>query len=348
MNCEEARPRFDDRIDGSLGTEDLLEVDEHVARCGGCRFALADLEAALERLRDLPPLRTPDSFEEQVLARVRAERAPALRPLLPYAAALAALAGTWLATSGFFRGAIVPIRGDDLRVAGAAPPAPPLEERRRPAPPVPPSPLPEIGERGRAPEIDWAEAARQGIRFLAAASDLMARAARDAASEAPPPVPASLVREEPPAAAPAVAEEPARPRSEGRGEAPLFPAEEPAGSGGAVVVQRGNETVLFSSGPPEKEIPALLALLRDRGGKGADLALSRLVLLERELSSRGVVAGGPALEGPSLLGRVRSFFSRSAESDERSRSLEGWERWWSENRPAILRVAAAEPAWSAP
>src|SRR5262245_811098 len=285
MNCSRARGDLHGRIDGSLSAEALADLDGHLARCGPCRDALAGLESALAILRSAPLLRTPASFEGRVLDRVRAERASARRllPLHAAAVALAALAGTWLAVPR----SRPPSPPAHLPRAARLlpPPAPPVREiPDAPEPRAPVAPPPRE-ESASAPRIDWERAGREGIRFVSAAADLLASLARatprEPAEEDPLPPPATSIdppapvqRRETPPIAPAV-------------ETPARSADRSAHVGRAVIVRQGNETVLFSSGPPDKEIPALLALLRDQGGEGADLALARLALLARDLASRG-------------------------------------------------------------
>lgn len=341
MNCSQARRDLHERIDGSLGAEALADLEDHLARCGPCRAAQAGLESSLAALRGASRLRTPVSFEDQVLDRVRAERAFARRllPLHAAAVALAALAGTWLAMP---RSRPEPAPADVSLAAPVQTITRPLVE----ASPAPSEPRAAVSPAAReeapaAPRIDWEGAGREGIRFVAAAADLLASLARVAPAERAAPEPLSVL----PAAVdalPAVPDEPpatvARP-AEGPPEAPGRPAH----VGRAVIVRQGNETVLFSSGPPEKEIPALLALLRDQGGEGADLALARLALLARDLASRGIAARESAPGDPSLLERLDSIFSRAPEGDERVRVVGNWERWWGTNQPAICRAGRADP-----
>ncbi|HKB16739.1 MAG TPA: hypothetical protein VKF62_11785, partial [Planctomycetota bacterium] len=125
-------------------------------------------------------------------------------------------------------------------------------------------------------------------------------------------------------------------------ETPARSADRSAHVGRAVIVRQGNETVLFSSGPPDKEIPALLALLRDQGGEGADLALARLALLARDLASRGIAARETVPGTPSLVDRFDSLLSRTEEPDERVRVVGNWERWWGANQGAIARAGRAD------
>ncbi|MCI0588314.1 MAG: zf-HC2 domain-containing protein, partial [Planctomycetes bacterium] len=189
MNCPQARADLHERIDGSLGVQEAADLEDHLARCGSCRSAQAGLESALAILRDAPRLRTPASFEDQVLDRVRAERASARRllPLHAAAVALAALAGTWLAMP---RSRPDPAPADVSLAAPVRNTARPLVE----ASPAPPEPRAAVSPAAReeapaAPRIDWEGAGREGIRLVAAAADLLASLARAAPAERPAPQP---------------------------------------------------------------------------------------------------------------------------------------------------------------
>ncbi len=335
MNCSQARRDLHERIDGSLGAEALADLDDHLARCGSCQGALAGLESSLGILRGASPIRAPASFEETVLERVRAERASARRllPLHAAAVALAALAGTWLAMPRH-RSPSPPV---ELPPAASVSFIPSPHVGETPGPLDPRTPDPPAAPEGTrpAPGIDWEGAGREGIRFVSAAADLLASLARAAPPERPEPEPLPVLGtavDTPPSVPPG----PQAPSASTAESPPRAPAKS-ALVGRAVIVRQGNETVLFSSGPPEKEIPALLALLRDQGGEGADLALARLALLARDLASRGIASRESAPGSPSLLDRLDSIFSRTPDGDERVRVVGRWEQWWGANRTAILR-----------
>jgi Putative zinc-finger len=54
VTCKQITEMATDRTEGSLGFLDRLRFDRHLARCGGCRAYVGQLEATIRALRRLP------------------------------------------------------------------------------------------------------------------------------------------------------------------------------------------------------------------------------------------------------------------------------------------------------
>jgi predicted anti-sigma-YlaC factor YlaD len=95
MRCRTARKLLSVRLDAPLAGDRAARLDDHLASCGSCALAAAQLERTWRRLGALPPARTaPDDFAAVLLA-VESRRGgwPAwLAALLPSPRAIAAAA----------------------------------------------------------------------------------------------------------------------------------------------------------------------------------------------------------------------------------------------------------------
>jgi len=146
MTCREFEPLIALYAGSDLDTPDLVRVDEHLARCAGCRALLEDLQASRESLLDWgsEPVEGAllTAIRSGALARIGARRRR-VWPWIAAAAACAALAA--------------------LLTVGAPPkavPAPPPPERgveiaeKAEAPPPASRPAPRRRRVKRAPVID--------------------------------------------------------------------------------------------------------------------------------------------------------------------------------------------------
>ena len=98
--CAAARRAIHVSLDAELMDAGLRQMlDEHLARCAGCRDFAVEMRTIQDGLRSLPEIRLPDEVLERMWKRTI--RRSGLRPRLwmPAAAAallLVALAGSWL------------------------------------------------------------------------------------------------------------------------------------------------------------------------------------------------------------------------------------------------------------
>lgn len=102
MSHQVLRDRLGDYLEGDLGTAERSAVDAHLAQCASCREELRGLRATVALLRSLPDPEPPADLAASVMARIDAERRPALlrrldppRVALALAAGLAGLAFLW-------------------------------------------------------------------------------------------------------------------------------------------------------------------------------------------------------------------------------------------------------------
>ena len=132
MTCDEAHQLAPEAALDLLDAAQRADVLGHVGDCGACRAELADLAAAADSLLLLaPPAEPTAGFEQRVLARLDAERAPLrrraarptwVRPALvaAAAAAVALVAGIGLGSRGGDDGGLVAARllGRDGQAVG--------------------------------------------------------------------------------------------------------------------------------------------------------------------------------------------------------------------------------------
>jgi hypothetical protein len=112
VNCDQARYKLQDLLEGALPVRDAAALDGHLASCAGCRRERALLALAVEGLALLPARRPSAAFDARVLAAAAARRASAAPRWVAWAvnaaasatvlwtAALAAFARPRLSVSG--------------------------------------------------------------------------------------------------------------------------------------------------------------------------------------------------------------------------------------------------------
>jgi anti-sigma factor RsiW len=138
MEHAEIRRKLSAYLDDTVGVEEKGEIKKHLAGCGNCRRALADLEWTVGHLKRIPDIEPPPWLTAKIMVRALQEGAAPprfwqrlffpLRVKLP----LGAVALVLLCATGYYL----------ARMAGLQPPAgtvnPASEETRRlPAPPAP-------------------------------------------------------------------------------------------------------------------------------------------------------------------------------------------------------------------
>jgi len=78
MHCEEVKALLDRGLQGGLDLQESRDLQEHVARCEGCRAAHDHVLRFLAAVEGGPEGEPPPGFADRVMARVRAEsRGPA-------------------------------------------------------------------------------------------------------------------------------------------------------------------------------------------------------------------------------------------------------------------------------
>ena len=98
MNCDQAKPKLSDLLEGTLSAEEGASVRAHLASCAGCRRENALLALAVEGLALLPARRPSAAFDSRVLA-AAASRRRARSPRLAAWALNAAASATALWTA---------------------------------------------------------------------------------------------------------------------------------------------------------------------------------------------------------------------------------------------------------
>lgn len=80
MEHTEIRRRLSDYLDNAVSAKERSEIEAHLATCGNCRGALADLERTIAHLKSLPEVEPPPWMTAKIMARVKggAEPRPAL------------------------------------------------------------------------------------------------------------------------------------------------------------------------------------------------------------------------------------------------------------------------------
>ena len=71
MTCEECRGQFSDYIEGDLTPAVRAQMTAHLDVCADCRGALADMQAVVRAVRELPQVAPPPELRAQVRAAVR-------------------------------------------------------------------------------------------------------------------------------------------------------------------------------------------------------------------------------------------------------------------------------------
>ena len=73
MTCEDFERKLPAYQDGTLSPEEKSLVEAHLGTCGKCSSVLADLEKAVDLLKDLPEVEPPPWFTQKIMAQVREE-----------------------------------------------------------------------------------------------------------------------------------------------------------------------------------------------------------------------------------------------------------------------------------
>ena len=108
MEHTEIRRNLSAYLDGAVSPDEKAQIEEHLASCGVCRGALADLERTVGHLKSLPDVEPPPWMTAKIMARVReaAEKKPAFwqRIFLPFQVKLPlqALALVILCVTGYY------------------------------------------------------------------------------------------------------------------------------------------------------------------------------------------------------------------------------------------------------
>jgi hypothetical protein len=86
MSCEDFERKLAEYQEGTLSPEEKSLVEAHLGTCGKCSSVLADLEKAVDLLKDLPEVEPPPWFTQKIMAQVReeSERKGGLRKKLFY------------------------------------------------------------------------------------------------------------------------------------------------------------------------------------------------------------------------------------------------------------------------
>jgi len=102
MHCTEARNLLDDHLDGLLDQPHGEALAAHLQNCADCRRELADRQALLARLRELPLEAPAPGFAARALHRTRQKHAQRVRGFATgFGSAVAAGLALWVA-AGFW------------------------------------------------------------------------------------------------------------------------------------------------------------------------------------------------------------------------------------------------------
>ncbi len=90
--------QLNEYLDGALNEAERQAVEAHLAACGGCREALADLQAVFFALDEVAEVELTADLSARVLAdlQVQPDASPWLRPLLLIQAAVVSGMAVWL------------------------------------------------------------------------------------------------------------------------------------------------------------------------------------------------------------------------------------------------------------
>lgn len=104
MACDRYVQMLSARLDGLLSGEEDRELEEHLARCPGCRALWKELEQLRQGFGELPEVPAPQGFAQGVMDRIRAEKKPKVIPLFkrPQVRALVGLAACLVLVVGLY------------------------------------------------------------------------------------------------------------------------------------------------------------------------------------------------------------------------------------------------------
>lgn len=194
MDHTEIRRRLSDYLDNVVSASERSEIETHLATCGSCRGALADLKRTIAHMKSLPEVEPPPWLTSKIMARVKyaAEPGPALwkRLFFPLHVKLPleAVALVFLCVTGYYLARTnapqVPLTDTPTMVREEAPQLPPVPPKPQPSVSTSVSPSPPSGALPAAPKTP---------------------------AVAPPPLPERGYAPPPPAAAPLQSLQPAAP-----------------------------------------------------------------------------------------------------------------------------------------
>lgn len=105
MECEEAQEAFSPFLDGELGPEDRIVLEEHLKECSECLRELDGMQRVSELFKAMPAVTAPETFEGDLHEALKpkfswmrsgGDGGPRYWPLLAAAAILALVAGPYL------------------------------------------------------------------------------------------------------------------------------------------------------------------------------------------------------------------------------------------------------------
>lgn len=70
LHCGEVLADLTEHLDGRLGLDRALRIDEHLEACAGCRTLSEELAAVVRAVRQLPDEPLPHEIEARLLARL--------------------------------------------------------------------------------------------------------------------------------------------------------------------------------------------------------------------------------------------------------------------------------------
>ncbi len=82
MNCERVLSRLSEFVDGVLGSEDAIQVSQHLSRCADCGRELKRLRVLREKLASLETVHAPEYLRHLVQLRLESDRQNTLRARL--------------------------------------------------------------------------------------------------------------------------------------------------------------------------------------------------------------------------------------------------------------------------
>lgn len=346
MNCSQARDHFSLRLDGNLGSQDLADLNLHLATCPACTEDWRTQTASLAALRAAPRAVTSPELGALILGAV--DQADSAAHPVPLAAVLPLPRRSRARRTASHLAALAAGAAAALLFRTAPSELPP-----GPQPGPPPTPLVEFVDREvlveRIVEVPVERIVEKlverrievpievpRIEYRDPTPTLHAAGRRALASFARNMrfVAGTLAREQaPPTTIPVVAQVPSEPAAQARTIARTAPHARLAEA--SVQVERSNGRISLSiHGPLRKVVPILLAKLGDPDP-------SLVAVVERRLGRIRSAAEDDPLLGPALVDPpgprpARAIFGRARATAEDLRSpQERWRSWWEANGERI-------------
>ncbi|HEY6872483.1 MAG TPA: DUF2275 domain-containing protein [Geobacteraceae bacterium] len=195
MNHAEIRRKLSAYLDNAVTKGEKAQIEAHLAQCGNCRGALADLERTVGHLKSLPEVEPPPWLADRIMAHVRDAAVPEpglwrrlflpLRVKLP----IEALAVVFVCVTGYYLARMN---------ASQAPLTTPIPAAREEAPVPSPAPVPQAQRQAPAS----AKPPSTAPRAPAAIPQAVPQQREGTGTYAPPPPKAPAPPSAPPAAAP--------------------------------------------------------------------------------------------------------------------------------------------------